>query len=174
MTIRSGDIARWRANLQGETDGIAVYRAMADAEPQTALASVYRKLAETEARHATLWETKLRDAGAWNDAPHPSWRARVLGFVARRFGAGWVAATVAGREAKDQTGYDAQPEAAGTSLPRDERSHARVLAEIAGGGMSGPAIARLEGRHRATAGNALRAAVLGIDDGLVSNFSLVM
>ncbi len=35
-------------------------------------------------------------------------------------------------------------------------------------------IARLEGRHRATAGNALRAAVLGVDDGLVSNFSLVM
>lgn len=174
MTTPSSDIARWRTNLQGETDGIAIYRAMADAEPQPTLASVYRRLAEAEVRHSALWETRLRDAGAWTTAPRPSWRARVLTFVARRFGAGWVAATVAGREAKDQTGYDAQPEAAGTSLPRDERSHARVLQEIAGGGMTGPAIARLEGRHRATAGNALRAAVLGIDDGLVSNFSLVM
>ncbi len=173
-SARPKDIARWRANLQGEADGIAIYRAMADAEPHPALAAVYRKLADAETRHAALWETKLRDAGAWTAGPGPSWRARVLGSVARRFGAGWVAATVAGREAKDQAAYDDQPEAAGTSLPRDERSHARVLKQIAGGGMPGPAIARLEGRHRATGGNALRAAVLGIDDGLVSNFSLVM
>lgn len=35
-------------------------------------------------------------------------------------------------------------------------------------------LARLEGRHRATSGIALRAAVLGANDGLVSNLSLVM
>ena len=33
---------------------------------------------------------------------------------------------------------------------------------------------QLEGRHRSTGGNALRAAVLGANDGLVSNLSLVM
>src|SRR4029079_12805467 len=37
-----------------------------------------------------------------------------------------------------------------------------------------PALARLEGRHKAVGGNALRAAVLGANDGLVSNLSLVM
>jgi VIT1/CCC1 family predicted Fe2+/Mn2+ transporter len=41
------------------------------------------------------------------------------------------------------------------------------------GGASGSALARLEGRHR-SGGNALRAAVLGANDGLVSNLSLVM
>src|SRR5690606_27630964 len=35
-------------------------------------------------------------------------------------------------------------------------------------------IARLEGRHRTIGGNALRAAVLGANDGLVSNLALVM
>jgi vacuolar iron transporter family protein len=40
--------------------------------------------------------------------------------------------------------------------------------------MEGTAIASLEGRHRAVGGNALRAAVLGANDGLVSNLSLVM
>jgi VIT1/CCC1 family predicted Fe2+/Mn2+ transporter len=35
-------------------------------------------------------------------------------------------------------------------------------------------IARLEGRHHALGGNALRAAVLGANDGLCSNLSLVM
>ena len=167
------DIARWRANLQGEIDGIATYIAMADAEGQGTLGPVYRRLADAERRHAALWETKLREAGAWTGPPGPSWRARILAAIARRFGAGTVAATMAGREAKDQAGYDRQPEASGTSLPRDERSHARLLREITGAGASGADIARLEGRHR-TGGNALRAAVLGMDDGLVSNFCLVM
>jgi vacuolar iron transporter family protein len=169
----AADIARWRANLQGEVDGIAAYRAMASAEHDEALATVYRRLAEAERRHASLWEARLRDAGAWTGMPGPSWRARVLSTVARRFGTGVIAATVAGREAKDRDAYDLQPEASTTPLPREERSHARLLAEIAGTGISGPGIARLEGRHR-TGGNALRAAVLGIDDGLVSNFCLVM
>lgn len=40
--------------------------------------------------------------------------------------------------------------------------------------MEGSRIAQLEGRHRAIGGNALRAAVLGANDGLLSNFSLVM
>jgi VIT1/CCC1 family predicted Fe2+/Mn2+ transporter len=43
-----------------------------------------------------------------------------------------------------------------------------------GGGLEGGALAQLEGRHRAAGGNALRAAVLGANDGLVSNLSLVM
>jgi vacuolar iron transporter family protein len=41
-------------------------------------------------------------------------------------------------------------------------------------GIEGRTLARLEGRHRAVGGNALRAAVLGANDGLVSNLSLVM
>jgi len=167
------DIARWRANLQGEVDGAAIYRAMAATEKDASLAELYRRLAETEARHGALWEAKLREAGAWRVRPSPSWRARILMTVARIAGASAVAGAIAGLEAKDRTGYDDQPEAQQTTLPRDERSHARVLSLVAGTGLGGPAIARLEGRHR-MGGNALRAAVLGMDDGLVSNFSLVM
>jgi len=40
--------------------------------------------------------------------------------------------------------------------------------------VSGSSLARFEKRHRSVGGNALRAAVLGGNDGLVSNFSLVM
>jgi hypothetical protein len=40
--------------------------------------------------------------------------------------------------------------------------------------LEGGALAQIEGRHRAGGGNALRAAVLGANDGLVSNMSLVM
>jgi VIT1/CCC1 family predicted Fe2+/Mn2+ transporter len=84
-----------------------------------------------------------------------------------------VASTVAGQESAARGQYDEQPEAAGTGMPADERSHARVLRELTSG-MEGGSLARFEGRHRAVGGNALRAAVLGANDGLVSNFSLVM
>jgi VIT1/CCC1 family predicted Fe2+/Mn2+ transporter len=40
--------------------------------------------------------------------------------------------------------------------------------------MEGGLLAQFEGRHRTAGGNAMRAAVLGANDGLVSNFSLVM
>ncbi len=71
--------------------------------------------------------------------------------------------------------YDRQPDAT-NRMRSQERSHARVLELIAGqpGGMAGSTLARIEGRHRAVGGNALRAAVLGANDGLVSNLSLVM
>jgi VIT1/CCC1 family predicted Fe2+/Mn2+ transporter len=41
-------------------------------------------------------------------------------------------------------------------------------------GAEGPELARVEGRHRNVGGNALRAAVLGANDGLCSNLALVM
>src|SRR5204862_1689067 len=72
--------------------------------------------------------------------------------------------------------YDKQPEAVAGGLPDAERSHNRIVEAMAvamPGGASGSSLARLEGRHR-TGGNALRAAVLGANDGLVSNLSLVM
>jgi VIT1/CCC1 family predicted Fe2+/Mn2+ transporter len=58
----------------------------------------------------------------------------------------------------------------------EEASHARLLEEILkspGGGMQGRDVALAEGRHK-SGGNALRAAVLGANDGLVSNLALVM
>lgn len=166
------DIARWRRNLQGEVDGIAVYQAMATGAREPQLTDLYTRLAATEERHAAVWRERLAAAGA--PVPtRPAWRARILSAVARRFGPGLVASTVAGQESAARGQYDDQPEAAGTGMPADERSHARVLRELTSG-MEGGALARFEGRHRAVGGNALRAAVLGANDGLVSNFSLVM
>jgi vacuolar iron transporter family protein len=100
-----------------------------------------------------------------------------MAFLARRFGPRLVLPTVATLEQVDQGGYDDQPETAGTGMRDDERSHARVLRYVAGGspqGLAGDTLARLEGRHRAPGGNALRAAVLGANDGLTSNLALVM
>ncbi len=170
--VTTADVDRWRANLRAEVDGELIYRAMAANAGDPRLARLYVQMADAEARHADLWRGQLHAAKS-RSSISPSWRARTLAFVARRFGAGMVAPIIASQEREARTMYDDQPEAAGTSLAEDERSHARLLHGITGGA-SGAMLARFEGRHRGMSGNALRAAVLGANDGLVSNFSLVM
>ena len=168
-------IARYRANRQDEINSAALYRTLAALESQAQLAEVYERLAMVEERHARLWERYLQAAGESVPPPQPSWRARVLIWLAKRFGPQWVLPTLATFERVDRHMYDRQPEAQNTTLPADERSHARLLGAIVGkAGLEGNALARFEGRHRAIGGNALRAAVLGANDGLVSNLSLVM
>jgi VIT1/CCC1 family predicted Fe2+/Mn2+ transporter len=170
-------VKRYRSNWQGEIDGAELYRRLAEAEPQQQLADVYRRLAAAELRHSRVWEERLRQAGAPVPAPRPGWRPRALGWLARRFGPQLVLPTINANEQRDSRSYDAQPEATAAELPAQERSHARLLQAIAGGkgqGVQGPMLAQIEGRHRARSGNALRAAVLGASDGLLSNFSLVM
>jgi|SRR5665811_90176 vacuolar iron transporter family protein len=170
----AADIARYRTNLQGEIDGAAIYEVMAAAEKDPALRELYRRLAETETRHGGVWRERLEAAGIATLPLGPSWRTRILMWIARRFGPAAVVASIAEKESTDQLMYDAQPEAT-SSMPADERSHARLLRELAhGGGLEGGTVARIEGRHRMSGGNALRAAVLGANDGLVSNLSLSM
>lgn len=166
---------RYVENLREEIDGAFLYRAAAALEKDPALSTLYERLAETEERHAAFWEGKIAAAGA--DVPRrvPSRRARILAWSARRLGVGVLTSTIAAQEQAGQFMYDDQPETDGTGMQADERSHARLLQVAAGGGgLEGGAVARLEGRHRTVGGNALRAAVLGANDGLVSNLALVM
>jgi vacuolar iron transporter family protein len=163
------------ANWQDEIDSAALYRALAELESDARVAEVYRRLAATEERHAGFWEERLRAAGTRLPERRPGWRTRLLIAVARRFGTQAVLPTLNELEQADSAGYDEQPESRDTAMPGEERSHARLLRSLAGGpGVEGAALGRLEGRHRAASGNALRAAVLGANDGLLSNFSLVM
>lgn len=176
------DVARFRENFVEEVNAAWLYRVAADIEEDDAVAGVYLRLAETEERHAELWADRLRDAGEQVPSTDPSSRSRMLGWLAKRWGVGVLSNVMASTERAGRTMYDNQPEAAGTSLPADERSHAVILdalrresaAAPGNGGVRGGVLARLEGRHRAVGGNALRAAVLGANDGLVSNTSLVM
>jgi VIT1/CCC1 family predicted Fe2+/Mn2+ transporter len=170
-------VSRYRSNLQGEMDSAALYRALAETETSPQLKQVYARLAAVEEAHAEFWKKRLSGLGASTRSGRPSWRTRALAWAARRFGPEVVLPLVNTLERADFDKYDAQPEAVAAGLPGDERSHSRVIAAMARpphGGLSGGALAQLEGRHRSAGGNALRAAVLGANDGLVSNLSLVM
>jgi VIT1/CCC1 family predicted Fe2+/Mn2+ transporter len=171
----SKDIKRFLANLDDERNSAALYRAIAEREKDARLADVYRRLAETEETHAEAWAKRLRDAGAEAPEFRPSFRTRALIWLARRFGVDTVLPTLSSLEEMNSRDYRGQAEA--TDMVPAERSHARLLRQIGQGtrgGMQGGVLARIEGRHRTAGGNALRAAVLGASDGLLSNFNLVM
>jgi len=167
---------RYRSNLQDELDSAALYRALAESEETPQMREVYRRLAAIEEKHAALWREQLAKVGESAGRYRASLRTRILAWLARQFGAALVLPMVAAIEREDRGMYDNQPEARAAGLPGVERSHSRVLQAASRpirGGLTGSALAQIEGRHR-TGGNALRAAVLGANDGLVSNLSLVM
>jgi VIT1/CCC1 family predicted Fe2+/Mn2+ transporter len=169
------DLRRFRANRQDEIDSAAQYRAMADAEPDAGVARIYRELADVEDKHVAFWEARIRERSVDPGPRRESWRARVLSWTARRFGPRMILPTVAQREAVGRNDYVGQSETAHTRMPAQERSHARVLKAMLTRpeGVAGNELARVEGRHRNVGGNALRAAVLGANDGLCSNLALV-
>ncbi len=171
------DIVRYRANLKGEVEGVALYRALAGAESEPKLSELYTRFADVEDKHADFWRQRLRDCGEPVPEYRPGVRVRVLSWIARRFGVGVVLPAVRSLELSAVDDYRGQPEAEAVGMPASERSHARVFQEISRAGDDVSAagrIAKIEGRHRVGGGNALRAAVLGANDGVVSNLSLVM
>jgi len=168
-------LKNYKEFLQDETDSAALYRAISEVEKQPPLAEVYRKMAESEEAHTRFWAEKLNAEGHPTKT-RPGWRTRALIALARRFGPGLVLPTMIGLERDGSSGYAGRPELKDGKMAVEERSHERLLSTIVRktpGGMTGGFLAILEGRHRA-GGNALRAAVLGANDGLVSNLSLVM
>jgi VIT1/CCC1 family predicted Fe2+/Mn2+ transporter len=168
---------RYTANLQGEVDSAALYRTLAQTEENPQLAQVYQRLAAIEEAHGEYWKNHIEAIDHKVPNLQPGFRTRALGWLARRFGPAFVLPTIDTLEHLDSGTYDAQPEAVAGGLPAAERSHARIIEALAAGSpgaLSGATLARLEGRHRGMGGNALRAAVLGANDGLCSNLSLVM
>jgi vacuolar iron transporter family protein len=174
VSVTKADLKRYAENYLREQDGIALYRALARAEKDPARAEIFEKLAKAEGRHATRWARLLKNNGAAVPQYTPSWRVLVLGWLSRRFGTQHVLPVVSGLESRDQDVYRGQVEAAG--IPAEERSHMRTLRAMQNKAVTdGPeSILDLEGWHRTSYGGSLRAAVFGANDGLVSNFSLVM
>lgn len=160
---------------EDERSSALLYETMAGVEKDTRIAEVYRRIAQTELHHAAKWQERAQDAGIPLPAFKPSWRTRTLVRLGKRFGAQMILPAIQNMEKTGSEDYARMENA--TGMRSQEQSHARLLTMITSsvrGGIEGGVLAQLEGRHRSTGGNALRAAVLGANDGLVSNLSLVM
>lgn len=158
-----------------ERNSAHTYHELAKLQKDPKIAEVYKRMATVELKHAAKWESYLDEAGVSYPEFAPEWRTRLLLWLAKKVGPDIILPTLMGHENKGAHAYSRSGIA--SSFARQEQTHSLIIDAIRSTdnpGLAGKALAQLEGRHKAGGGNALRAAVLGANDGLVSNLSLVM
>ncbi|MBN8728521.1 MAG: VIT1/CCC1 transporter family protein [Xanthomonadales bacterium] len=148
-------VRRYRTNLRIERDNAVLYARLAALARDKRLAQAYQRIAEGEITNARFWEARLRDAGFTVPEHTVGLRVRVLMGLARLFGTEFVMPSVVRVEHADHAPSPVDRVAHRDHFPMPER-------------------VSLPRRHGGGGGSTLRAAVLGANDGLVSNASLVM
>src|SRR6476660_9621475 len=168
------EASRFRELLAAERRSADLYDGLAEAA-HGERRELLNQLAAVERRHAEHWAGKLAERG--EPVPEPGSRGsrtRVLSWLARRFSIDAVLPYLEHAERADAGTYRDDPQAT-SEMAASERSHARVLTQLRGGDSDDrDVLRRSEPWHRGDRSGALRAAVFGVNDGLVSNTSLVM
>ncbi len=162
-------------NIQTEIDASYLYAKLAEHEPDQLIANVYRQMSEIELSHADAF-IKSNTTGNQLNLPAPSFRAKILNAIGKTFGYNFVLGVLMETEKSISKAIVSAKNSNNTSPDGTEHNHVRILQAVLENksDFSGSHLAKFESRHRSVGGNALRAAVLGGNDGLVSNFSLVM
>lgn len=149
-------LERWRRYLANERSEAAVYKTLAARQKNPEDREILSKIAEAESRHQRYWLDKLGDQlGAPRKA---DFNTRLLGFLAKVFGSVFTLALM--QSAESRSPYLADEDAS-DQLAMDEKVHAEVVRGLAT-------------RSRERMSGTFRAAVFGVNDGLVSNLALVL
>jgi VIT1/CCC1 family predicted Fe2+/Mn2+ transporter len=170
----SPDLHAFEHHWQDEADAAFLYRVLAESEPDQGKRSIYTKLAEVEDRHVQIWAKLLDSHGRSVSRHSPSARTRLLAFLGRRFGPGFLLPMLLAEEGREvkayltmhrstASGVDGKGEA--LTLAKESAQHAEALNKIAG--RTG------EPWHQTESGGYLRNVVYGFNDGLTANFGLV-
>jgi len=168
------DLHAFEHHWQDEADAAYLYRLLSDAEPDAKKKDLYRRLAEVEDRHVTVWAGLLRDHGRDPGLFRPSARTRLLAALGKVFGPGFLLPMLLAEEGREVKGYLDMHRRTGRGVPganesltlaRESAEHASTLNSISG--RTG------EPWHRAESGGFLRNVVYGFNDGLTANFGLV-
>jgi VIT1/CCC1 family predicted Fe2+/Mn2+ transporter len=139
-----------------EKESAWLYRQVAAAEPDSHKQRLFTQLAAAAEEQAAKWETTARKAGHAPAATRtfvPSLRARVVATLLRLIGPRAMRSVLTAMKLRGLSVYTA-PVAGGHAMPT-------TLSDV---GV----------RHRGGLGGNLRATVFGVNDGLVSNASLVL
>ena len=169
------DPRRFLDYLDSERKAALLYRALAQTVEGDRRAALL-ELADMEDTHAEHWVEKLVEAGI-EVPPKPEVldasdaslvaRARTMGLTS-------ILDTLEETEAEAESVYDEEPEASST-MAADERLHAAAFRGMNTGSQVKPQSMRpMESHHRVEQSGAIRAAIFGVSDGLVSNTALVM
>jgi len=168
------DLHTFEHHWQDEADAAFLYRALASVEPDARKRDVYTRLAAVEDRHVEIWAKLLTEHGHTPAPFRPTSRARLLAWLGRRFGPGFLLPHLLREEGREVKGYldlhQRTPSGApgggeALQLARESAEHATELAGISGQSS--------EPWHRTESGGFLRNVVYGFNDGLTANFGLV-
>lgn len=129
-----------------------LYRQVVAVEKDPAKGRLFARLADAAEDQARRWQAS---APGTSFTFQPGLRARIVGALLRRFGPRSLRPVLAAMKLRGLSVYTAAPLVPG--------HHAMPTS-----------ISQVGERHRSVAGGNLRAAVFGVNDGLVSNASLVM
>ena len=161
-------------NIQTEVDAAFLYGLLAENEKDADVAEVFRKMCEIENSHAEAFMKK--NNLETSVLPSPSGRAKMLKLIGKIFGYDYILGVLLETEKSISSSIVKARQKNNSAGSVSDTAHVTILKNILNNykNVSGSNLARFEKRHRSVGGNALRAAVLGGNDGLVSNFSLVM
>lgn len=161
-------------NIQTEVDASYLYDLLANHEADKNVQNVFRQMSEIEHSHAIAFAKKNNLTES--QLPAPSARAKILKIIGKVFGYDYVLGVLLDTEKSISNSVINARKKSEMPSSISDTAHVTILKNILEGNknVSGANLARFEKRHRSVGGNALRAAVLGGNDGLVSNFSLVM
>ncbi|GAA1452805.1 VIT1/CCC1 transporter family protein [Nesterenkonia lacusekhoensis] len=148
-------IRRWQKYLADEIAEGRLYSDLAQRK-QGEERQILLGLAAAERRHEQHWRDLLGEHS--QRLPSPSAHRVLLGWMARIFGSVFVLALAQRAEGDSPYAHD---EAATRGMAADEEIHEEVVRALAA-----------RGREKLSGG--FRAAVFGANDGLVSNFALIM
>jgi VIT1/CCC1 family predicted Fe2+/Mn2+ transporter len=155
-------------NWRNELDSADLYSYLAKRESEPRRAALLAEMADAERRHAEVMRRGLEEQGVRLPPFRVSLKTRLLKLLARLGGPRLIYPVLHGTEISGTADYAAQ-DLKTAALASEERSHARALGEL-----SRETVTHGERWHRSGGGGTLRAAVFGVNDGLVSNLSLVM
>jgi VIT1/CCC1 family predicted Fe2+/Mn2+ transporter len=169
------ELKTWLHHYQDESDAAFLYSVLASVEPDPRKHATYEKLAAVERRHTEMWAKLLADHGhplPAGGAP-PSRTARVMAWLGRRLGPGYLLPLLLREEGREVKGYidlhrdssGAAARAVSLTLAKESAEHAGTLAGLVG--------ASAEPWHQTESGGFLRNVVYGFNDGLTANFGLV-
>lgn len=161
-------------SIQTEVDASFLYHLLAQHEEDAQVAEVFRQMSEIEKGHAEIFLKKQNIPS--DQMPQPSRRAKTLAKIGKVLGYDYILGVLLDTEKSLSGSMLMARKRTNTRSSLSDTAHVTILRNILNSNkkIAGHQLARFETRHRSVGGNALRAAVLGGNDGLVSNFSLVM
>jgi VIT1/CCC1 family predicted Fe2+/Mn2+ transporter len=162
---------QYKANYRDELDFAALYRRLAAAEREPERSRAFLALAESEERHAAMFAAVLDEMRVPLPAYRAGLRPRLLGWVARRLSPRLALHFVQFAEIRGRGAYLRQDERT-ASLAPEEQAHVKMISRLVSGTLD-EETPQPETWHRTAGSGVLRAGVFGVNDGLVSNLSLV-